>query len=721
MILGLAACANPASDDSGPARTPVTDGVFVTTGIGKSVTTPITVSTTFANNTLIDISIGGNGETGPILDSVKTLLIPRIVQQQSIGVDAIAGATLSSGGVIAAVAGAIDEAGGKSDEWYVAPPRSGKLVKLTGYDVVVVGLGGAGMTAYLKAAEAGVKVYGIEAGGKIGGNSATAGGPMAINSEYIKTLYTGGEDYVNRDALLKEWYADMEADVPADEIPAITSQTVNGVPYPVPAVTVKTPVYKDGQNKGGPKWQIIKQLIDASGETVSWLARDYSFHFARPSGLGYSQYNIVTNYGSENWNPGGMSEYGPVPPGYDSDDTEDLFKTTVFTRAIENAKARNPANGYKLELRATGLIKSGDSVAGVKAAYRDGTAYEIYGKTVILATGGFIGNSAMKNQYFGSDLREEAVHTDRGDGITMAVNDAGAGTYNIDMPAMVHIAQVKNIIQRQIAPTPAEDTAQKVILTNLLLKGDSLVVGLKEGQAGDLRGKRFSNEGSAMMGGIAFENWKTGGYFAAIYSNDVLEAYKTAGMPFAATVMFLGQGMYTPGAPIPNLDEILEAGRQYGNVVRTDTLEGLANALEIGDKADVLKATIEQYNTYVRKEATDPDYDKSNVFDFGTFTMIDFFATQIDPESTSGYTAILGAGYYYGTCGGLDIDGDMQVLKEGSKEKIPGLYAVGQDSMGVLFNAKKAYVGYGAAAQGWAITSGRLAGANASAAAQPAQ
>jgi hypothetical protein len=390
----------------------------------------------------------------------------------------------------------------------------------------------------------------------------------------------------------------------------------------------------------------------------------------------------------------------------------------MFTRAIENAKARNVRNDYKLELRATGLIKSGENIAGVKATYRDGTAYEIYGKTVILATGGFIGNSAMKNQYFGSDLREEAVHTDRGDGITMAINDAGAGTYNIDMPAIVHIAQVKNIIQRPIVGT---DLSGNAILTNLLLKGDSLVVGLKEGQAGDLRGKRFSNEGSAMMGGIAFENWKVGGYFAAIYSNDVLETYKTDGMPFAAMVMFLGQGAYTATDPIPNLDAILDTGAQYGNVVRADTLEGLAAALDIGSQADILKSTVTTYNGYV-DTGVDSDYAKHNTSFFPGFPPTNYLDSKmkIDPDSDTGYTAILGAGYYYGTTGGLDIDEDMQVLNT-KKEKIPGLYAVGQDSMGVLFNAKKAYVGYGAAAQGWAITSGRLAGANAAAAAQVAQ
>ena len=76
MVLGFMACDNPSSSSG---RTPVADGTYITTGIGKSVTTPITVASTFVNNTLVDISIGANEETGPILDSVKNLMVPRII------------------------------------------------------------------------------------------------------------------------------------------------------------------------------------------------------------------------------------------------------------------------------------------------------------------------------------------------------------------------------------------------------------------------------------------------------------------------------------------------------------------------------------------------------------------------------------------------------------------------------------------------------------------
>ena len=48
----------------------------------------------------------------------------------------------------------------------------------------------------------------------------------------------------------------------------------------------------------------------------------------------------------------------------------------------------------------------------------------------------------------------------------------------------------------------------------------------------------------------------------------------------------------------------------------------------------------------------------------------------------------------------LDVNGN----------EIKGLYACGEDSLGTLMTNEKAYVTYGGAAQGWAITSGYYVG-----------
>ena len=68
-----------------------------------------------------------------------------------------------------------------------------------------------------------------------------------------------------------------------------------------------------------------------------------------------------------------------------------------------------------------------------------------------------------------------------------------------------------------------------------------------------------------------------------------------------------------------------------------------------------------------------------------------------------------GAPWIYSTTGALDVDEQFRVLKADG-EPLEGLYAVGTDCLGIMFTEKKEYVTYGGADQGWAFTSGYLAG-----------
>ena len=62
-------------------------------------------------------------------------------------------------------------------------------------------------------------------------------------------------------------------------------------------------------------------------------------------------------------------------------------------------------------------------------------------------------------------------------------------------------------------------------------------------------------------------------------------------------------------------------------------------------------------------------------------------------------------------------NGIEDVSIDGSGETpVENVFIVGNDSLGTLNESYKAYVTYGGCAQGWALTSGRLAGANAAAA-----
>ena len=121
-------------------------------------------------------------------------------------------------------------------------------------------------------------------------------------------------------------------------------------------------------------------------------------------------------------------------------------------------------------------------------------------------------------------------------------------------------------------------------------------------------------------------------------------------------------------------------------------------AEQIGIEGSVLEATIDEYNKLC-DAGEDTAFGKDPKY-LAKFTSGPYYAVQIFTTSFS-------------TCGGLDVDPSIRVLKDDHQTPIEGLYAIGVDSMGVLLNPNRNYVGFGGVAQGWLWTSGRLAGINA--------
>lgn len=567
------------------ARKPVSDSVAVYPAIGHSLVKKLSVEVALKDGAIASIAVADHGETPAILKTVVDLLIPRIIAAQSLAVDSITGATVSSAAVKGAVAAAIDASGGDSSEWYSPVAKKGGLVKLEGYDVVVVGLGGSGMAAYASAAGAGAKVFGLDSAGKVGGTSTNVSGPMAINPALKMQAENGGKKWLEEEDLIQDWLA---------------------------------------YTRGDAKEALVRKFVNESGETMDWLVAEQGFSFDKMRSF---------------FHPKGWVVWAT----YKGD------KDAMYVKAIEAAKARDPKNDYKLELTATGLIAEGGKILGVKARYHDGTTYEIYGDSVILATGGFIGNAEMKKQYLGGDYRVEGMMQDDGAGIRMA-QAVGAATYNIRMPPMVHVAKTKDLVLDDEL-----DPQGKAYLTALVLKSDALIV--------NASGERYMNEG----GNIAFDNWKGGPLYYSVYSQAQMDQYRTKGMAIVANPMRGQGGKAVPNVPVADLDAILAVGEKRGIVVKAATMAELAAKLG----APGLPAAAAKY-TAIAKGGPDPLGKKAELF---------------SPLDQGPFYAVKGAGYPYGTCGGLDIDENLNVLKtDGSP--IPNLYAVGQDSMGVLFSEK---------------------------------
>ncbi len=388
---------------------------------------------------------------------------------------------------------------------------------------------------------------------------------------------------------------------------------------------------------GDAKESMIRLMVEESGEVMDWLKFDYGFQFGDLSAF---------------FHPAGWRVWASYPD-----------KDELFISAMETAKARNEKNDYMTELTAEALLTDTDgAVIGVRATCYDGTTYEIYGDSVVLATGGFIGNAEMCEEYIGGVWNTEAMTQCDGAGIRMAQEAVGAALYNPDVVPVSHIAQVANIIR-----TDELTADQKAVLTSMAIDNSFPVVSADGTAHNDEIGMFF-----------AFDAWKAGPTYYVLYAQEDIDAIREKGLATANTPMFLAQGgTVEAGVPVSDIDAILDVGEAYGDVFRADSLEALAE--QLGMENLIAEA---DSGAFERKEGA--------------------------------YVAIKGASYVYSTCGGLDIDEQMNVLREDGTP-VENLYAVGTDSMGTLFASGKAYVTYGAAAHGWCWTSGKIAGENAAA------
>lgn len=142
------------------------DGAY--TGVGAGFGGDLTVSMTVEGGAITALEVVSHSDTAGICDPAIAQLPEAIIAAQSAAIDVIAGATMTSKGILAAAQDAIDQAAGVVKE--AAPVMEDP-------DVLVVGAGIAGMCAAIEAAEQGAKVLILEKTGNVGG---TMGGGTLI-------------------------------------------------------------------------------------------------------------------------------------------------------------------------------------------------------------------------------------------------------------------------------------------------------------------------------------------------------------------------------------------------------------------------------------------------------------------------------------------------------------------------------------------------------------
>ena len=147
----------------------------------------IRLSVTFSDSCITDVQVLEQHETPHIGDIVFDELIPQIVKANGTGVDAMTGATVTSRALMKGVTEAASKAQVSDVEQFKTaslPKEETTPVEGT-WDVVIVGAGGAGLSAAAEAAQQGNTVLVIEKNAEIGGNTLVSGGIFQSVMPYL--------------------------------------------------------------------------------------------------------------------------------------------------------------------------------------------------------------------------------------------------------------------------------------------------------------------------------------------------------------------------------------------------------------------------------------------------------------------------------------------------------------------------------------------------------
>ncbi len=507
---------------------------------------------TIEDDKIKDIEIDSSGETKGVADEVFNRLPKQIIDNQTLNVDVVSGATISSHGVVDGIAHAINEAGGNAEEWKkrTKPATTKNGDQEIDTDVVIVGAGGAGLAAAVRSLQHDEKVVILEKYPQIGGNTSRAGGPMnAAEPDWQKKFKAlPGE---------KETLKELAA-TPFDKIDPeyqddfkklqkqIKEYLASGADYLFDSILLhEIQTYLGGKRtdlKGNEihgKYALVHELVTNALNSVKWLA---------DLGVKFDETDVTEPVGGL-WRRG----HKPVEPmGY------------AYIHILGDWVEDHDGKLY-LESRAEDLIIKDGKVCGVIAKRADGSTLTIHAKAVILTAGGFGANTKMVQKYntywpkIDDDIATTNSPSITGDGINLGL-EAGA-----DLFGMGFI---------QLMPVADPDTGE--LFTGVVTPPANYIMVNKEG-------KRFVNE-FAERDVLAKAVIDNGGLIYQIADDKIKEtAYNTT-------------------------QESLDAQVKAGTLFRDDTLEGLAK--QIGMDPDVLVDTIKKYNSYV-DQGSDPDFHKN--------------------------------------------------------------------------------------------------------------
>lgn len=275
----------------------LSDGNWKGTGDGRNG--PIEVTVTIEQGKIIGAGIISEAETDFAKPAELTIIEQAVKTGTVADLDAVSGATLTSKGTVQALQNAFNAAKGKTQKVTKA--------KNISCDIVIIGAGGAGLSAATEAASKGAKVIVLEKMGIAGGNTNSATGGLNAsetsvqkklniadsNEQYFQDTMKGGynlndpelvRNMVNKSAETVDWLISLGADLSdvgkmAGSTNPRTHRPQGGAPIGMHLV----PVLQTAAEKAGAQIRfnnkvtgIINKNGRACGVTVSSPYGDYT-------------------------------------------------------------------------------------------------------------------------------------------------------------------------------------------------------------------------------------------------------------------------------------------------------------------------------------------------------------------------------------------------------------------------------------------------------------
>ncbi len=479
------------------------------TGTAKGFGGDVSVTLTLTDGAITGCTAEGKDETQGVGSEAIAKMPGEIAESGSIAVDGVSGATVTSTAIKEAAAAALTAAGLNPDDYKTAVEKTGSAEDSTvEADVVVVGAGGAGMTAAITAAGEGKSVVILESQSMVGGNSVRATGGMNAGKTVYqdenefgesagveKTLKTAAEKYADNETItalaktVSEQWAAYQANPTGyfDSVELMELDTMIG-------------------GKGINDPELVETLCANSADAIDWLDEH-----------GITLHNVSSF--------GGASVKRIHRPVNAEGKTVSVgsYMIPLLQENCEKAGVK-----MMLDTTATEILTDANGAAvGVKATGASGETVTVNAKAVVLASGGFGANLDMVVKYK-PELKG-----------FMTTNAPGIQGQGIEMAQAIGAATV-DMDQIQIHPTVEANTAA---LITEGLRGDGAILINEEGQ-------RFIDEVGTRDVVSAAEIAQTGSYSwlvvdqAMVDASSVIQGYIKKGYTVTgATYEELGKAM----------------------------------------------------------------------------------------------------------------------------------------------------------------------------------